>query len=43
MIPTEIRNLMVGTSLQGHLLLIRFNLTPQREARWLPTTNRGIK
>ena len=35
-IDTEVRNLMVGTSLQGRLLVITFNVTKQREAHWLP-------
>ncbi len=39
-LDTEIRNLMVGTSLQGRLLLITFNVTKQREARWLPTAQK---
>jgi len=39
-LDTEIRNLMVGTSLQGRLLLITFNVTQQHEARWLPTAQK---
>ncbi len=39
-LDTEIRNLMVGTSLQGRLLLISFNVTKPREARWLPTAKK---
>ena len=31
---------MVGTSLRGRLLLISFNVTQQREARWLPTAQK---
>jgi hypothetical protein len=34
-IDTEIRNLMVGTSLDGRLLFITFNVTRELEAAWL--------
>ncbi len=35
-LDTEIRNMMVGTALQGRLLLISFNATKALEAGWVP-------
>lgn len=34
-IDTEIRNIMVGTSLDGRLLLVSFNVTKELEDQWL--------
>ena len=41
-LDTEVRNLMVGTSVQGRLLIISFNVTKEREARWLTTAEKII-
>lgn len=35
-IDTEVRNIMLATSLQGRLLLISFNCTKELEGKWLP-------
>ena len=35
-IDTEIRNLMAGTSVDGRLLLVSFNVTKELESGWLP-------
>jgi hypothetical protein len=42
-IDTEIRNIMLGTSLEDRLLLISFNVTTELEGEWLPTANRIIE
>jgi hypothetical protein len=34
-IDTEIRNIMVGTSVEGRLLLVSFNVTKEQESQWL--------
>ena len=34
-IDTEIRNIMVGTSVEGRLLLVSFNVTKEQEDQWL--------
>ncbi len=34
-IDTEIRNIMVGTSVEGRLLLVSFNVTREQEDQWL--------
>ena len=36
-IDTEVRNLMAGTSLDGRLLFVTFNVTRELEEAWLPT------
>jgi hypothetical protein len=41
-VDTEIRNLMVGTSLDGRLLLISVNMTRELEGQWLEVANRMI-
>ena len=40
LIATEVRNMMVGTSVQGRLLLISFNVTKEHEAHWLTTAKK---
>jgi hypothetical protein len=42
-IDTEIRNIMVGTSLDDRLLMITFNVTKALETQWLPTGNKIIE
>ena len=34
-IDTEIRNIMIGTSVEGRLLLVSFNVTREQEDQWL--------
>ncbi len=34
-IDTEVRNIMVGTSLEGRLLLVSFNVTREQEEEWI--------
>lgn len=41
-VDTEIRNIMLGTSLDDRLLLISFNVTKELEKEWLPTADRII-
>ncbi len=41
-IDTEIRNLMVGTSFEGRLLLVTFNTVSKLESTWAPIGNRII-
>jgi hypothetical protein len=40
---TEIRNIIVGTSLDDRLLLVSFNATRQLEDEWVPIGNRIIQ
>jgi len=42
-IDSEIRNIMLGTSLEDRLLLISFNVTKELESGWLPMANRIIE
>ena len=42
-IDTEVRNLIVGTSLDNRLLLITFNVTKALEADWMPIGNKIIE
>jgi hypothetical protein len=39
---TDVRNLMIGTSLDGRLLVITFNCTKALEQTWLPVGNKII-
>ena len=39
---TDVRNIIAGTSLDGRLLIVSFNVTKEREADWLPTGNKII-
>ncbi len=34
-IDTEIRNIIVATSVEGHMLLVSFNVTKEQEDKWL--------
>ncbi len=34
-LDTDVRNMMMGTAVQGRLLLVSFNVTKEREAHWL--------
>jgi hypothetical protein len=40
---TEVRNIMVGTSLDDRLLMITFNATKALEQEWMPVGNRIIE
>ena len=42
-IDTEVRNLIVGTSLDDRLLMITFNVTKALEADWMPIGNKIIE
>jgi hypothetical protein len=42
-IDTEVRNLMLGTSLNDRLLIVAFNATRELEGTWLATGNRIIQ
>ena len=42
-IDTEIRNILVGTSLQGRLLIVSFNVTKELEEAWLPPADAIIQ
>jgi hypothetical protein len=42
-IDTEVRNIMLGTSLDDRLLLISFNVTKELEREWLATASRIIE
>ncbi len=42
-IDTEIRNIIVGTSLEGRMLMVSFNSTKKRESVWLEPANRIIE
>jgi hypothetical protein len=42
-IDTPIRNIIVGTSCQGRLLLVTCNMTEKLEAEWLPVCNKAIQ
>ena len=42
-IDTEIRNILVGTSLQGRLLIVSFNVTKDLEEAWLPPADAIIQ
>lgn len=42
-IDTEVRNIIVGTSLDDRLLMVTFNVTKSLEAQWLPTGNKIIE
>ncbi len=41
-VDTQIRNVMVGTSLEGRLLLVTFNVVERLENTWLPVGNKII-
>ena len=34
-IDTKVRNILAGTSVDGHLLLVSFNVTEELEEEWL--------
>jgi hypothetical protein len=40
---TDIRNLMIGTSLEGRLFVITFNVTKALEGTWMPIGNRVVE
>lgn len=42
-VDTEVRNIMLGTSLDDRLPLISFNVTKELEKEWLPTADRIIE
>jgi hypothetical protein len=42
-IDTEVRNLMIGTSVEGRLLMVTFNAIRALEDRWLSAGNRIIR
>jgi hypothetical protein len=42
-IDTEVRNIIVGTSVDDRLLMISFNVTKALEKEWLPTGNKVIE
>jgi hypothetical protein len=39
---TTIRNTLVGTSLQGRLFMVTFNVTKELEAQWLPLGQKSL-
>lgn len=41
-IDTEVRNIIVGTSLDNRLLIVSFNCTKEEEIMWVPTGQRII-
>ena len=42
-VDTEIRNLMIGTSFEGRILLFTFNTTRELETTWVPIGNKILK
>jgi hypothetical protein len=42
-IDTDVRNIMIGMSLDGRLLIITFNATRALESRWVPVGNQIIQ
>jgi hypothetical protein len=42
-IDTKVRNLILGTSLEGRFLIVSVNATEQLEATWLPVANKIIQ
>lgn len=42
-VDTEVRNIMLGMSLDGRLLIITFNATRALEAKWIPVGNQIIQ
>jgi len=42
-VDTEVRNIMLGTSLDDRLLLISFNVTKALEKEWMPTGYRIVE
>jgi hypothetical protein len=40
---TDVRNIMVGTSFEGRLLVVTFNATKALEEAWLPIANKIIE
>jgi hypothetical protein len=42
-IDTEVRNIIVGTSLDDRLLMVSFNVTKALEKQWVPIGNRIIE
>lgn len=42
-VDTEIRNIMLGTSLEGRFLIISFNATKNLESAWVPVGNKIIQ
>jgi hypothetical protein len=42
-IDTRVRNLILGTSLQGRFLIISINATQELESAWLPIANKIIQ
>jgi hypothetical protein len=42
-VDTEVRNIMLGTSLDGRLLIITFNATKGLEQSWIPVGNQIIQ
>ena len=42
-VDTEVRNVLVATSVEGRLLLISVNMTKELEGEWLDVANRMIR
>ena len=42
-IDTEVRNIMLGTSVDDRLLLISFNVVKELEGEWLPAGNKIVE
>ena len=42
-IDTEVRNILLGTSLDDRFLLMSFNVTKELEKEWLPTGNKIVE